>query len=102
MPRNQAEWMCTLDERLIERVAEDPLSSPRHLERTINFNASLGRIKERLAMLTDAGLVAPIYDGAEMYDVTNKRKCYLKGDPDGEYLLRLNQYAVWIILRTAL
>jgi hypothetical protein len=94
MPRNQAEWMCTLDERLIERVAEDSLSSPRHLERTINFNASLGRIKERLAMLTDAGLVAPIYDGAGMYEVTGEGQRYLKEELDAEHLPRPNPHAV--------
>lgn len=86
--------MCTLAERLIERVEEDALSSPRHLKRTINFNASKARIEERLAMLTDAGLVAPIYDGANMYEVTGEGQRYLDGDLDAEHLPRPNPHAV--------
>lgn len=94
MPRNQADWMCTLDERLVERIAEDSLSSARHLNQTLNFNASVGRIKERLAMLTDAGLVAPIYDGADMFEVTGEGQRYLEGDLDAEHLPRPNPHAV--------
>lgn len=86
--------MCTLDERLIERINEDSLSSARHLERTINFNATKRRIEERLRMLTYAGLVAPIYDGANMYEITGEGQRYLVGDLDAEHLPRPNPRAV--------
>lgn len=86
MPRKQADWMCTLDERLIERLEDDSLASPRHLERVINFDASSARIRERLNMLSEAGLVAPIYDGANMYEVTRDGQRYLNEELDVEHL----------------
>jgi DNA-binding transcriptional ArsR family regulator len=94
MARKQADWMCTLDERIIERVDEDSLASARHLDRTINFDASKRRIEERLGMLTYAGLVAPIYDGADMYEITGEGQRYLEGDLDAEHLPRPHPRAV--------
>lgn len=41
-------------------------------------------------MLTDAVLVAPIYNGADMFEVTGEGQRYLKGDLDAEHLPRPN------------
>lgn len=36
-------------------------------------------------MLSDAGLIAPMSDDAEMYEVTGEGQRYLKGDLDAEH-----------------
>lgn len=77
--------MCTLDERIIEYVAEDPLASPRLMASVFQFNASERRIRERCHMLSDAGLIAPFSDDFEMYEVTGARQRYLEGDLDAEH-----------------
>jgi hypothetical protein len=86
MARKQADWMCTLDERIIERLTEDSLASPEHLERVINFNASRRRIEERCGVLSDAGLIAPIVKESSMYEVTSEGQRYLAGDLDVNHL----------------
>ncbi|WP_199710169.1 winged helix-turn-helix domain-containing protein [Halosegnis longus] len=83
--RTPAEWMCTLDERIIEYVAEDSLASPRLMASAMQFNATRRRIRERCQMLTDAGLIAPISDDAQMYEVTREGQRYLEGDLDAEH-----------------
>lgn len=85
MARKMAEWMCTLDERIIEYVTEDSLANPRLMASAIQFNASKRRIRERCQMLTDAGLIAPISDDAQLYEVTREGQRYLDGDLDVEH-----------------
>lgn len=94
MARKQAEWMCTLDERIIEILATESLASPRHLETVINFNASKERITEECQMLSVAGLIAPICKGADMYEITSEGLRYLDGDLNAEYLPRPNPHSL--------
>lgn len=77
--------MCTLDERIIELVAEDPMASPSIMESVMQFDASQRRIHERCLMLADAGLIAPISDDFEMYEVTSEGLQYLDGELDAEH-----------------
>jgi hypothetical protein len=86
MDRKPARWMCTLDERIIEYLDEDAFSTPRHMERVIKFNASRRRIRERCQLLTRAGLIAPVYEGDYLYEITEKGRGYLVGDIDVEHL----------------
>lgn len=84
--RDPARWMCTLDERILERLADRPWSTPRSLSNRLKFNASQRRILERLRMLAQAGLVAPIYEGSDMYVITSEGEEYLAGALDAGYL----------------
>ncbi len=77
--------MCTLDERIIEYVAEDPLASPRIMESVMQFDASERRIRERCLMLADAELIAPLSRDLEMYEVTSEGQRYLQGKLDAEH-----------------
>jgi len=74
-----------LDERIVEYVAEDSLASPRLMASAIQFDASQQRIQERCRMLADAGLIAPISDDFEMYEVTSEGQRYLVGELDAEH-----------------
>lgn len=83
--RRPASWMCTLDERIIEYVAEDPMASPSIMESVMQFDASEPRIRERCRMLADAGLIAPITEDFEMHEVTCEGQLYLDGELDAEH-----------------
>jgi len=80
--------MCTLDERIIEHLADDSWSTPRFMSREFKFNASRSRVEERCKMLSQAGLIAPIYERGNLYAITSEGKQYLSGDLDAEHLPR--------------
>ncbi|KMT45814.1 hypothetical protein EL22_27320 [Halostagnicola sp. A56] len=84
MSRKPARWMCTLDERILEHLAEDSWSTPRHMSRVMKFDASRGRVKERCQMLSHAGFLAPIFEGSNMYEITSNGQEYLNGRLDAE------------------
>jgi hypothetical protein len=80
--------MCTLDERILEHLEEDSWSTPRFMSKVFKFNASRSRVKERCEWLTQSGLVAPIYEDANLYAITREGQLYLGGDLDAEDLPR--------------
>ncbi len=77
--------MCTLDERILEHLAEDSWSTPKHMSRIFKFDASRGRIEERCQLLSQVGLVAPIFEGSHMYEITGEGLEYLDGRLDVEH-----------------
>lgn len=77
--------MCTLDERILEHLSEDSWSTPRHMSRVMRFDASRGRVAERCRMLSQVGLIAPIYEGSNMYEITGEGLEYLSGELDVEH-----------------
>jgi hypothetical protein len=54
----------------------------------VRFTASEERIRERCQELRDAGLLAPIYRDASMYELTTLGRLYLAGELDAENLPR--------------
>ncbi len=62
--------MCTLDERILEFVEEEPLSGPNLMASVMRFDAIERRIRERCRMLAQAGLVAPLMGDYQMYEIT--------------------------------
>lgn len=76
--------MCTLDKRILERLLEGPWSTLLHMSRAVNLTASRGRVKERCQMLTQVGLVTPIFEDSNMYEITGEGQEYLDGDLDVE------------------
>ncbi len=76
--------MCTLDERILEHLSEDPWSTPLHISRAIKLTASRGRVEERCQMLTQVGLVAPFFEDSHMYEITSEGQQYLDGELDAE------------------
>lgn len=76
--------MCTLDERILEHLAEDSWSTARHMSRVVKLTASRGRVEERCQLLTQVGLVAPIFEDSNMYEITCEGQEYLDGTLDVE------------------
>ncbi|SES70834.1 hypothetical protein SAMN04488694_101187 [Natrinema hispanicum] len=76
--------MCTLDERILEHLSEDPWSTPEHMSRVIKLTASRGRVEERCLMLSEVGLIIPIFEDSDMYEITCEGEEYLDGKLDPE------------------
>lgn len=72
--------MCTLDERILEHLADDSWSTLRHISRTINLTASRGQVEERCQLHSQVGLVAPIFENSNMYEITYEGQEYLAGN----------------------
>ncbi len=77
--------MCTLDERILEHLEEDSWSTPRFMSKKFRFNASQGRVEERCRKLTQAGLIAPIYEETNLYAITGEGRQYLEGELDAAH-----------------
>ena len=86
--RKSATWMHQLDERIIEHLDESGWASPATMSRSFRFTASEDRILERCEALVDCGLIAPIYEGASMFELTTIGYLYLDGDLDADTLPR--------------
>lgn len=80
--RRSAPWMCPLDERIMEILDREGWSTARLIEDVTTMDASEDRARERLKLLSEAGLVAPIYENASMYELTGEGQRYLDGDLD--------------------
>ncbi len=78
--------MCTLDERILERLAEKGWSTPKSMSTRLRFNASQRRIQERCQMLSQAGLISPLYQDADLYEITSAGSEYLDGQLDVRHL----------------
>lgn len=94
MERHPADWMCVLDERILEHLEREGWSTARIIERATTMSASQRRVRERLRMLTYAGLAAPIFEESKMYEVTREGQLYLAGDLDAEHQPRPHPRAV--------
>jgi predicted transcriptional regulator len=87
--------MCPLDERIMEILDREGWSTARLIEDVTTMNASEDRAHERLQLLSEAGLVAPIYEDASMYELTGEGQRYLDGDLDAaKHVERPNPHAV--------
>lgn len=76
--------MCSLDERILEHLSEDSWSTPRHMSQAVKLTASRGRVEERCQLLSQVGLVAPIFEDSNMYEITWEGQEYLDGELDVE------------------
>lgn len=92
--RQPAEWMCVLDERILELLQRDGWSTASIISRELRMNASRARTYERLRMLRWAGLVAPIHPRSTMYELTTEGQLYLRGKLDARNRPRPNPRAV--------
>lgn len=80
--RYPAPWMIPLDERTLEILQKEGACSPAFIAREVVMFASSGRVRERCKMLADAGLVDPMSEDWEMFELTEEGMRYLKGNLD--------------------
>lgn len=83
MPRKSDDWMEQLDERVLEHLADEGVSTPRVMASRRGFGASEPRVAERCRMLADAGFVAPVSD--RTYEITTWGLRYLSGQVDARH-----------------
>jgi DNA-binding transcriptional ArsR family regulator len=93
--RKSAEWMCPLDERIMEYLRNERWGTPALIHRETAMLASRRRVFERLKVLEEAGLVARLYSGGIMFELAGEGQRYLCGELDAaKHLKRPNPKAV--------
>jgi len=93
--RKSAEWMCPLDERIMEYLSSERWGSPLLIHRETAMLASRRRVFERLKMLEGAELVGRMYEGGIVFELTGEGKRYLDGELDAaKHVQRPNPSAV--------
>lgn len=80
--RHCAEWMKREDERILEFLKENGLSSARLISNEVFEKVSTGHVAERLGMLRYAGLVSKT--GLTSYELTEEGQRYLDGELDAQ------------------
>lgn len=77
--RKSGTWQCALDDRILEVLQTEELSSPELISQELSADASSRRVLERCRVLAHAGLVVPIIDDAdaEFYEITEWGELYL-------------------------
>ena len=74
--------MCPLDERILEILDEEGLSTPRYIAKEVRLFASVGRVVERCYMLADAELIDSPTTDREHWEITQAGQWYLEGEID--------------------
>lgn len=82
--RRSAPWMCQLDERIIEHLHDEPWTSPHTMAAAFRATATKAKIRERCEVLSEAGLIGPLWEGAGLYELTTSGRLYLEGQLDAE------------------
>ncbi len=71
------------DDRILEYLRSEGMSSPELIEREASIDISAGHIEERLLMLWYAGFVAQLW--SDTYEITSEGRRYLRGELDAEH-----------------
>lgn len=82
--RKTARWQQTLDERILEHLADEPWSTPELMELVDRINAKPAQIRDRCRVLADADLVAIHLDQGWIVELTTLGQLYLDGEADIE------------------
>jgi predicted transcriptional regulator len=69
--------MYLVDERIIEYLDAKGWGSAEILQQELKMTTSTERIEARCERLSEAGLIAPLYEGAEQYELTTLGERYL-------------------------
>jgi hypothetical protein len=81
--RRAADWQRSVDDRILEHLAEEPWSSPRHMTSLPSVHATEAQVRDRCCRLADVGLVAWIDDETlDLIELTTEGRLYLDGELD--------------------
>ena len=89
--RRMGRWMYTVDERIMEHLAEESWASPSTMAAESEFQqleVDSEYIEQRCKRLVERELLAPIIQDNNMYEITRWGLAYLRGDLDAKYLKR--------------
>ncbi len=82
--RRSAEWMMSIDDRILEHLNETSWATPHTMSYEHEFRyASKARLAERCFVLADADMIAPMAD--RTYMITTWGQLYLKGEIDAAH-----------------
>ncbi|MCU4716882.1 replication-relaxation family protein [Halapricum hydrolyticum] len=84
MDRQSAHWMKREDERILEFLEEEGLSTASLISREVFESVSMGHVRERLHMLAGAELVGSLTTDRTHWELTQAGQRYLDGDLDAE------------------
>ena len=87
--RQMGRWMYTVDERILEHLAEESWASPTTMAAESEFSQlDVGKsyINQRCNCLVERELIVPIIEGKDLYEITRWGLAYLRGDLDASYL----------------
>jgi len=74
--------MVPLDERILELLDEDGLSTAEYIAHEVELFASTGRVRERCYMLADAELIDSLTSDREHWELTWAGEQYLAEELD--------------------
>ncbi|GGN17947.1 PhiH1 repressor [Halarchaeum nitratireducens] len=78
--RRSGPWMQAVDERILEHLAESRWASPTTMTAVLPSASSRRRIWDRCRLLSEAGLIGPLWPGTRMYEITTSGQLYLDGE----------------------
>jgi hypothetical protein len=82
--RKTAQWQWCLDDRILEHLRDDSVSTARQIAIRDGIHATEAQVQERCYVLADAGLVAFLTDDHDFVELTTKGEQYLDGEVDVE------------------
>lgn len=80
--RRSAGWQRRLDERILERLDDEPWSIPAVLAIELPIEVTTAQVRERCLLLADVGLVAVDPEDAWTVELTTTGRLYLQGEAD--------------------
>lgn len=89
MVRRHGDWMCSLDERILEYLDTVVWSEPRLMMKFGELNASKSRVEERCQVLARVEFVIPARNdkqpcNARMWELSDAGERYLAGEVDAD------------------
>ena len=90
-------WMYTVDERILEHLAEESWASPSTMASEPEFqqlDVDAGYVSQRCSRLIERELIVPIVKESDMYEITTWGLAYLRGDLDASCLPRWSSETV--------
>lgn len=87
--RRMGRWMYTVDERILEHLAEESWASPSTMAAESEFqdlDADKKYIRQRCDRLVERELIEPLIEQSRMYEITRWGLAYLRGNLDASYL----------------
>ncbi len=82
--RRTASWQEALDDRILEHLRDEDMSTPSLMSKIAGFHATESQIQERCRVLADADLVGFLTDDMDLVELTTRGQQYLDGEIDVE------------------
>lgn len=82
--RKTARWQWCLDDRILEHLRDDSLSTAKQIAIRDGIHATESQVQDRCKVLADAGLVAFLSEDCDFVELTTEGQQYLEGEIDVE------------------